>query len=439
MHAHWTPISGEFDDYIAKPKENFYRSLHTAVIGPGGRPLEVQIRTQEMHEYNELGVAAHWRYKEAKKADRRFDEKITWSAPAHAVAAGGHRTDADPRELAESLKTDVFHDQVFVFTPTGEVVDLPQGSTPIDFAYRIHTQVGHRCRGAKVGGQIVPLDYRLQTGDQVEIITSKTGGPSRDWLNPHLGQVQTAGARQKIRQYFRQLERDSSIAQGREAVERELKRVGLEGVRPEEVRALYPKYDTVDDFMAAVGFGDISVQSVAAHLLELERTRRPEPAPPPAKKSAPTKHATSVSIAGIDDVLSQPARCCRPVPGDDVVGFITRGRGIVIHRTDCPNVRNHPEPDRWMPLRWGSRPDHAYPVEIQIVAVDRKGLLRDIADAVATEGLNMLSTSARSDEREDVAIVDATLQVRQSDQVVRVLTKLERLPAVLSARRVRGG
>jgi GTP pyrophosphokinase len=431
VHAAWTPIDGEFDDYIAKPKENFYRSLHTAVFGPDGKPLEVQIRTREMHEYNESGVAAHWRYKEAKKADRRFDEKIDWVRQL----MQWQRDVTDPREVARSLKTDIFADQVYVFTPTGDVIDLPQGATPIDFAYRIHTAVGHGCRGAKVNGQIVALHHALSNGDRVEIITGK-GGPSRDWLNPHEGLVRTAGARQKIRQYFRAQRREESIAMAREMVERELKRVGVD-VTLEQLAAKYPKYGKLDDFLAAVGYGDISVKGVGARALELEAERAPAvpvTAPAPPRKEA-RRSSTSVSVAGVDDVLSRPARCCAPVPGDDVVGFITRGRGIIIHRADCPNVKNNPEPERWMALDWGVSPGETYPVEIQIVAGDRKGLLRDIADLVATEGINMTSTTARQAD-DDLCIVETTLQIRANEQLVRVLTKLGRLEDVTSARRL---
>lgn len=431
VHGMWTPISGEFDDYIAKPKENYYRSLHTAVVGPDGRPLEIQIRTREMHEFNEFGVAAHWRYKESKKADRRFDEKIDWLRSL----MQWKRDVTDPRDLAEELKTDVFGDQVFVFTPTGDVVDLPRGSTPIDFAYRIHTEVGHRCRGAKVGGQIVPLDHPLQTGDRVEIITAKTGAPSRDWLNPSM--VRTQGARQKIRQYFRSQERDQAVAQGRELVERELKRLGLDAKKVEDVVELYPRYASVEEFLAAVGFGDISGQSVASRMLELERPASPE-LPPSGPEPARSHEATGVSMAGVDDVLSQPARCCNPVPGDEVVGFITRGRGLTIHRADCPNVRSHPEPDRFMPLHWGASASQSYPVAIRVLAHDRPGLLRDIAELVALEGVNMTRSSTGGGDRDDLTVFDATLQIRQSEQLVRILTRLERLPDVISARRVSG-
>lgn len=433
VHGLWTPIEGEFDDYIAKPKENYYRSLHTAVIGPSGRPLEIQIRTQEMHDYNEFGVAAHWRYKEARRADRRFDEKINWVRQL----IEWQKDVTDPHDLAQSLKTDIFTDQVYVFTPTGDVVDLPLGATPIDFAYRIHTQVGHRCRGARANGQIVPLDYTIQTGDRIEILTAKTGGPSRDWLNPHLGHVRTAGARQKIRQYFRFQERGQSIQQGKDTVERELKRLGLDGKRVEDLLLLYPRYTNAEDLYAAIGFGEISGHAVASKLLELENDAATKAAALVLHEAPATRPTTtSISVAGVDDVLSQPARCCRPVPGDQVVGFITRGRGVVIHRVDCPNYINHEEPDRWMELTWGEGGTQSYPVAIEIVAYDRHGLLRDIVELVALEGVNLTGTAARHADKGEKAIIDLTLQIRNHGQVLRILNRIERLRDVLSARRL---
>lgn len=427
VHAEWVPIDGEFDDYIAKPKENFYRSLHTAVFGPDQRPLEVQIRTQEMHEYNEFGVAAHWRYKEAKKADRRFDDKINWVRQLMQWQKGV----TDPHDVAHSLKTDIFADQIYVFTPAGEVIDLPIGATPIDFAYRVHTQVGHRCRGAKVGGQIVPLEYNLKTGDQVEIITAKNGGPSRDWLNASEGLVHTAGARQKIRQYFRAQQRDESIASGREIVERELKRLGVD----RKVADVADLYDLqLDDFLANVGFGDINARSVGQRMLELEP--KPEEVKLPSSSRAPESVSTSVNVAGVDDVLSRPANCCKPVPGDAVIGYISRGRGIVIHRSDCPNVRGSGEPDRWMELTWGSGQGSRFPVRVELVALDRKGLLRDVAEGVASEGVNLTDTSVRSDDM-GAARFDLTLQVKNNTQLLRVLGKLERLRGVRWVRRRR--
>ncbi len=435
VHGQWSPIRGEFDDYIAKPKSNFYRSLHTAVVGPGGRSLEVQIRTREMHEQSEYGIAAHWRYKEGNKANRRFDEKINWLRQL----MEWQKEVTDPADLAESLKTDVFQEQVYVFTPTGEVLDLPQGATPLDFAYRIHTQVGHRCRGAKVDGHIVPLDQELATGNRVEIITAKNGKPSRDWLNPHLGYVKSGGARAKIRQYFRLQARDTSIAQGRELVERELKRLGVEAIAHDAVAALCGHDDT-EEFFARLGFGDISTQHVANRLLEAERERTKAAAPdPPAHTPRTTKPVTTgVSIGGVDGVMSSPAKCCHPVPGDAVIGYITRGRGLMIHRRDCPNVRNHPEPERLVDLDWGAKFDEAYPVEICVVANDRAGLLRDIADVVSREGVNMRSASADKQSTDGTAVLWATLELRGSDQLLRVLTRLERLPYVQTVRRVAG-
>jgi GTP pyrophosphokinase len=439
VHGTWTPIAGEFDDYIAKPKGNDYRSLHTAVVGPDGKPLEVQIRTVEMHEFNEYGVAAHWRYKEAgSRADRRFDAKINWLRQLMQWQREVTEVPGTVGELAEPLRADLFHDQVYVFTPTGEVVDLAKGATPVDFAYRIHTEVGHRCRGAKVNGVIVPLDHVLATGDRVEIITQKNGKPSRDWLNPHLGYVQTASARTKIRQYFRQQERGTAIAQGREIVERELDRLRLDRASVDAVAALYSKYEGTDDFLAAVGFGDIVAQSITSRLLEIERAQsEPVASAVPATEPA-GKGAARVSIAGVDDVMSHPARCCNPVPGDEVVGFITRGRGLAIHRTDCTNVRLDVEPDRWMPLEWGARHGQTYPVSLRIVADDRAGLLRDIADVVATEGVNLAATTAVKNVKDQSSIITVTLEIRASEQVVRIMSRIDRIRGIRSARRVSG-
>jgi RelA/SpoT family (p)ppGpp synthetase len=434
VHGRWAPIPGEFDDYIARPKANDYRSLHTAVVGPGGRNVEVQIRTFEMHELSEYGIAAHWQYKEGgKKAGRAFDEKINWLRQL----MEWHKEVTDLHDLAESLKSDIFKDQVYVFTPGGEVVDLPQGATPIDFAYRIHTMVGHRCRGAKVDGQIVPLDYELQTGQRVEIITAKEARPSRDWLNPHLGYVKSAGARQKIRQWYRAQQRDASVASGRELVEREIKRLGVESRSIDEVAKLCGA-DDVEEFLAKLGFGDLSPQHVATRLLEAEAQRKAAAAPPKPLRAPVKRKAPRVSIGGIDDVMSAPARCCHPVPGDAVVGFITRGRGLMIHRADCPNLQNIAEPERLMDVDWSPAYDQLVPVEIAVVAHDRAGLLRDIADVVAAEGVNMSAASADPRKGDGIATLRATLEIRQAEQLVRVLARIERLPYVQTARRVAG-
>jgi GTP pyrophosphokinase len=442
VHAAWTPIAGEFDDYIAKPKGNDYRSLHTAVVGPDGKPLEVQIRTQQMHDFNEYGVAAHWRYKEGgARADKRFDAKInllrqlmSWQNEVTATPAEG----GEVRELVAGMRHELFADQVYVFTPNGAVVDLPQGATPVDFAYRIHTDVGHRCRGAKVNGQMVTLDHPLATGDRVEILTAKHPKPSRDWINPQLGYVHTAGARQKIKAWFRAQQRGDAIVQGREVVERELKRLGLEQRGVEAVAAYYTKYPELDDFLAAVGFGDISNSSVAARVLEwleLERAAR-APAPAPSNDTPTSKPAARVSIAGVDDVMSHPARCCNPVPGDEVVGFITRGRGLAIHRSDCSNVRRDIEPERWMELSWGMRASQTYPVALQVVALDRAGLLRDIADVVAQEGVNITNTSAVRHSRDDTSTITLVLEIRAVEQVSRIMHRFERMAGTQRVRRV---
>ena len=428
VHTLWRPIPGEFDDYVAAPKENLYRSLHTAVIGPKGKPLEIQIRTREMHRVAEYGIAAHWRYKEQIKRDASLEEKIAW---LRQLMEWRHEL-TDAREFVDSLKTDVFQDQVYVFTPKGDIIDLPAGATPIDFAYHIHTEIGHRCRGAKVNGRLIALDYRLKTGDQVEILTAKQGGPSRDWLNPHLGYVKSSRARQKIRQWFRRQERSATIAQGREVLDKELRRLGVEEKSYEEIAKLF-KYDKMNDLLAAVGYGDINTQQIATRILELERAEEedlglPEVAPPPPP-------VTGVTISGVGNLLSRVAGCCNPLPGDDVVGYITRGRGITLHRRDCPNILRLKERERLIEVNWGTDTGEVYPVMIRVLAYDRPGLVRDIADIVAAEGVNMSATSAITNKKDHTAIIAATLEIRGVDQLSRILNKVDRLQNVLEARR----
>ncbi|HID86574.1 MAG TPA: bifunctional (p)ppGpp synthetase/guanosine-3',5'-bis(diphosphate) 3'-pyrophosphohydrolase [Anaerolineae bacterium] len=428
VHTLWRPIPGEFDDYIAAPKENLYRSLHTAVIGPEGKPLEIQIRTYEMHRVAEYGIAAHWRYKEQIKRDATLEEKIAWLRQL--MEWRQELTDA--REFVDSMKTDVFQDQVYVFTPKGDIIDLPAGATPIDFAYHIHTEIGHRCRGAKVNGRLVSLDYQLKTGDQVEILTAKQGGPSRDWLNPHLGYIKTSRARQKIRQWFRRQERSAMIAQGREVLDKELRRLGVEEKSYEEIAEIF-KYDKVDDFLAAVGYGDITTQQIATKILELERVEEedlglPKVAPPPPPISG-------VTISGVGDLLTRVAGCCNPLPGDDVVGYITRGRGITLHRRDCPNILRLKERERLIEVNWGMDTYEVYPVMIRVLAYDRPGLVRDIADIVAAEGVNMSAASAITNKKDHTAIITATLEIRGVNQLSRILNKVDRLPNVLEVRR----
>ncbi len=439
VHQLWTPIPHEFDDYIARPKDNMYQSLHTAVVGPNGYPLEVQIRTYEMHRNAEYGIAAHWRYKEpGVKRDLDFENKIAWLRQL--IEWRQELTDAT--EFVDSLKTDVFQDRVYVFTPKGDIIDLPAGATPVDFAYHVHTEVGHRCRGARVNGRIVPLNYQLQSGDQVEIITAKKGGPSRDWLNPHLGYVKTARARNKIRQWFRKQAREKAIQEGKARLDRELRRLGMENEPYENVAKLM-KYEKVDDFLAAIGYGDITPQQVANRILQEEQARRQreelEKALPETVIAPPERAVrTGISAGGVDGLLITTARCCNPVPGDDVVGYVTRGRGITLHRRDCPNVINNLDRDRLIEVSWTPETRSGFPVRIRVLAYDRPGLLRDISTVVSEEGINIADAYTYTDPKKHVAEILATLEITNADQLSRVLNRIERLPNVIEACRQRG-
>jgi RelA/SpoT family (p)ppGpp synthetase len=434
IHSLWVPLPGEFDDYIARPKENLYQSLHTGVIGPEGRPLEVQIRTQQMHQYAEYGVAAHWAYKEGRKgaaeADKRFmvlRQLMDWE-----------REVRDPHQFVESLKTDVFGDQVYVFTPAGDIVDLPLGATPIDFAYRIHTKVGHRCRGARVNDQIVPLDYQLKTGDRVAILTQKNEGPSRDWLNPNSGYLRSSNARSKVRQWFRTQNRETALAQGRELVEKELGRLDLRHTNVEDV-AERLRYASVDELLLAIGHGDRSSQSVASAALSIEREKAPpeEPPVPPSVPVPSVKRVTSgLSLDGVKDILGKRARCCNPVPGDRVIGYVSRGRGIMIHRRDCQHIIDHPEPERLVDVQWGPRSSETYPVEVEIRAHDRPGLLRDMSALVSQGGVNMTAARAQVNSKDGTAWLKLSLELSSAEQVVAVLDKIAQSPDVLEVRRV---
>lgn len=437
VHSLWTPIPGEFDDYIAKPKENAYQSLHTAVIGPGGKALEVQIRTREMHQIAEYGVAAHWRYKEpGGKRDPRLEEKINWLHQLQEWRA--EVTTAS--DFVNALKTDIFRDQVYVFTPKGRIIEMAAGATPIDFAYHIHTEVGNRCRGAKVNGKIVALETTLKTGDRVEILTAKKGGPSRDWLNPTLGLVHTARAKEKIRQYFRKQERQVAQVEGRTLLEKELHRLGLGNKNLDEVARLFD-FSSVDALAEAIGYADISLQQIGVKLLEVEQNKTVVPdIPPPDLKPRPKpKSEVGLEVGGVGNLLTRVAQCCKPVPGDEIVGYISHGRGIAIHRRDCKNVIDHEGGEgRWISLSWkGMKQEQVYPVTIEVRAFDRSGLLHDLSGVVSEEGVNMSSVSSRS-RRDNTAVVSATLEIGNANQLSRILNKIERLPNVLDARRVSG-
>jgi len=431
VHTLWHPIPGQFDDYIANPKGNMYQSLHTAVLGPDGKPLEVQIRTHEMHRVAEYGIAAHWRYKEGgSRRDQEFETKLAWLRQLMAW----QRELSDAREFVESVKMDIFQDQVFVFTPRGEVKDLPAKSTPIDFAYRIHTDVGHRCIGAKVNGRLVPLDYQLQSGDIVEIITAKgEHGPSRDWLNI----VQTAHAKEKIRQWFKQRQKEENIARGKELLERELKRLGLGGLGSIEDRQLEEvaqalKVSSLENLFAAIGFGAVSPHQV---ILRLGLRTEPEPqveAPSGTTVAVQPSVASGLSVMGVGDLLTRLATCCKPVPGDRIIGYITRGRGVTIHRADCPNILAEDEKERLVSVEWGTSDKQTYPVTIRVEAWDRPGLLRDVTTIVADEKLNILASTTQTRPDEHTAIITVTVEIGSLAELSRLMSKIERVKNVFN-------
>jgi guanosine-3',5'-bis(diphosphate) 3'-pyrophosphohydrolase len=431
IHTHWKPIPGTFDDYIATPKDNFYQSLHTAVIFDDGKTLEVQIRTPEMHENAEFGIAAHWRYKEGRRRNDAFEQRINW---LRRLMEWRQDVD-DATDFVDAMKSDVFDDRVYVFTPRGDIIDLPAGSTPIDFAYHIHTDIGHRCRGAKVNGKLVPLDYALQTGDSVEVLISKRGGPSRDWLNPSLEMVKSQRARGKIRQWFKRQDREQNISHGRLLLDRELRRMGMDGVSFDRA-AREIGYSATDDLLAAIGCGDIQLGKIVARIVEQDEASADfaQPALPPAvEKPVSTEE---VSILGLSGLLTNLARCCKPVPGDPIVGYITRGRGATIHRKDCPNVLRIKDKERLVQVSWGL-PRQTYPVSVRIRAYDRDGLMRDVSTLVANEGISMSSIHVST--KNSLANFDLVMGITDLSQLSRVLNRLEALPNVLEARRLRPG
>ena len=422
VHTLWPPIHGEFDDYIAMPKDNMYQSLHTAVLGPEGKPLEVQIRTQQMHQVAEYGIAAHWRYKEHSRRNASLEAKIAWLRQVSEWRKDVH----DAQEFVDGLKTDVFPERVYVFTPKGDIVDLPAGSTPVDLAYYIHSDVGDHCRGAKVDGRLVPLDYALKMGEQVEILTSKKGGPSRDWLNPNLGYLATARARQKVRQWFRRQEREQNIAQGRDILEREMKRLGLDEQSFDEIARLF-KYSRVEDLLAAIGYGDISPIQIA-NKIDDAATRKPD-----LRLTPLPQVRADFRVTGVGDLLTRMAGCCSPVPGDPIVGFITRGKGITIHRADCSTLKHIAETERLIPVSWGPIRE-IYPVVIHIEAFDRPGLLRDIASAVSDAGIS-LSAANVTTSNDQSAVIVATLGVSSIAQLSQVMSKIESIRDVVEVHR----
>jgi len=432
VHNLWSPIPKEFDDYIARPKSNQYRSLHTAVSGPEGKAVEVQIRTHEMHQASELGVAAHWRYKEGRRGDRGYDEKIAW---LRQILEWKDQI-GDAGDLAEQFRTGLFDDTIYVLTPQGRVIDLPKGATPIDFAYHVHTELGHRCRGAKVDGAMVPLSTLLANGQQVEILAAKQGGPSRDWLNPALGYVASHGARSKVRQWFNRQNLETAVAQGRAVVEKDLQRLGMTSLNLEKLAAQLG-FDKVAEFLAEVGRGEVGHRQLQNAIAALDPRSTPvlpqeEREPLPARKARAAPDRGSILIVGVDRLLTAPAKCCKPAPPDAIVGFVTRGRGVTIHRAGCRNVARLAA-ERVVAAAWGESAGATYPVEVEVYAADRAGLRRDIAEVLAREGIGILaSASAASD---GAARMRYTLAVADLDRLRQALALIQQVRGVARAAR----
>ena len=431
IHTHWRPIPHEFDDYIAAPKDNFYQSLHTAVIYDDGKPVEVQIRTPEMNQNAEYGIAAHWRYKEGVRRDENYEQRINWLRKLMEW-----RQDVDDaQEFVDGMKTDVFEDRVYVFTPRGDIIDLPAGSTPIDFAYHVHTEIGNRCRGAKANGKLVTLDYVLRTGDQVEILTAKQGGPSRDWLNPNLGLVKTQRARTKIRAWFKWEDREQNLVQGKAILDREFHRLGLQELDLEKLSRDF-EFRTVDDFYVGVGCGDLTVGRIINKLSEAEKEAQAQILTPGKPQSDGKVAPETVTVLGLKGILTTMAKCCKPAPGDEIVGYITRGRGATIHRQDCPNVLRMREHERIVKVTWGE-PQETFPVPVEIRAYDRQGLMGDISNILNNEGINLLDIGLKVNH--NLAVISLVLEVGDIAQLSRVLTRIENLPNVMEAHRHKPG
>lgn len=437
VHGLWKNIPHEFDDYIASPKENGYRSLHTAVIGPEGKVLEVQIRTQEMHEDAELGVCAHWLYKgtDTKNKSDSYEDKIAWLRQV----LEWHEEMGNASELMQEFRGSVEQDRIYVFTPEGHVVDLAAGATPLDFAYRVHTEVGHRCRGAKINGKIVSLNTRINTGDQVEILTAKESNPSRDWLNQNLGYVTTSRARAKIRHWFKEQAREQNQVAGRQMAERELRRFALHDVNLLEL-ADKLHYQDEEDMLIALGAGDLRLtQLISAAQRLMEGQQHDEqldlaftPSKPESKQSP-----TEITINGVGNLLSTIASCCKPVPGDPIVGFITQGRGVSIHRRDCGNAikLEQAEQERIIEVDWGNSGEKTYSVDLVIEAYDRSGLLRDVTNVMANERLNVTAVSTKTDKSDNVARMLVTVEIRQLEQLGKIMDKISQLPNIADVRR----
>jgi GTP pyrophosphokinase len=430
IHMNWRPIPGEFDDYIAAQKPNNYQSLHTSVIYDDGKPIEVQIRTEEMHRNAEQGIAAHWRYKEDNSLiSNDYEQKVSL---LRSLMTWRQEVD-DPQEFLDGMKSDVFRDRVYVLTPKGDIVDLPAGSTPIDFAYQVHTNIGHRCRGAKINGKLVTLDYALKTGDQVEILTAKRGGPSRDWLNINLGLVKTNRARSKIKQWFKLQDREMNLAQGKLILEREFKRLGLKQI---EIETLLSEFNikTIDDFYVGVGCGDIPTGRVINKIADLEKETIEDELSPKTLEPSKTAVTEAIMVMGLKGIATSTAHCCNPMPGDEIIGYITRGRGATIHRSDCPNILRVNEKERLIKVTWGMA-EETFPVSVIVKAYDRQGLMSDVSLMISNEGVRLLDLNLKTNQ--NLVTINLVVEVSGIEQLSRLLTRLENLPNIFEARRNR--
>ena len=431
VHNIWSPISKEFDDYISNPKGNQYRSLHTAVRCPDGRSLEVQIRTLEMHNHAELGVAAHWRYKEGtkKSGEDNYDEKIAW---LRQLLTWKDEV-ADSSDWVAHYKQAALDETIYVMTPQGRVVDLPRGATPVDFAYRVHTDLGHRCRGGKVDGALVPLNTSLETGQRVEVVVAKEGGPSRDWLNPTLGYLITQRARAKVRAWFSNLALEETLSEGRGVVTKELQRLGQGGVNIDDL-AVKLGFAKAEDLFIAAGRNELSMRQFQVAVRGSDMPADERGTPEPRRRKAPDADR-GILIVGVDKLLTQLARCCKPAPPDEISGFVTRGKGVSIHRVDCSNFANlvalHPE--RIIETDWGGHPEGAFPVDIVVDAHDRQGLLRDVSDVFTREKLNVIAVNTQS--KQDKAHMSFTIEITNVQQLKRMLVEMHEVEGVVAVRR----
>ncbi len=435
IHAQWRHIDKEFDDYIANPKENGYQSLHTAVYGPHGKPLEIQIRTRQMHEFAEHGVAAHWRYKEA-------GSNSNMQSGIESLRRLLDTAQANDEDLMESFRSEMFSDRVYVLTPEGRVIDLPEGGTPLDFAYAVHTEIGHRCRGAKVNGRIVQLTYKLKNGERVEILTSKEASPRRDWMISHLGYIKTSRARNRIRSWFRKQDEEKNYLEGKALCEREFKR---HGIKPDIKKVVeHFKQDSINDFYIHLGRGDLSVAQMSSMLHELDESQKNIDAIPlhAAKQDISSKKSDSnINVLGVGNLLTSIARCCTPVPHDDIVGFITKDRGVSVHRVDCNNILHLKEKDqgRLIEVEWGDTATQSYPVNILIQANDRHGLLSDITRTLSDDKVNVISVNTMSNKKEQTARMAVTIEIRDLQQLTRIMDKISQLRNVLEVSRGSSG